>query len=99
MAPNTGDRIVELSILADGGEVEVAISNNGRPIPGEILEKLLKKAVTGKKEGTGVGLLITRDLLMNNDGSINVGNMGATGVKITTRLPLYRDEAQGRKSG
>ena len=93
VAANTGDRIVELSTRAAGDAVEVDIVNNGRPIPGEILGKLFKKAVTGKKEGTGVGLLITHDLLMNNDISISISNMGETGVKVTTRLPLYRGEA------
>lgn len=95
VADNTGEKTVEISARVSGGAVEVDIANNGRPIPGEIIEKLFKQSVTGKADGTGVGMLITHDLLSNNDISINIMNMGGTGVKTTTRLPLCRDKEPG----
>lgn len=85
---NTGDKIVDISVRQSEGMLEVCVMNNGQPIPEEILAKLFQKAVTGKPDGTGVGLLITRDLLIKNDISISVKNMDGAGVMVSTRMPL-----------
>jgi nitrogen-specific signal transduction histidine kinase len=84
---------------SSAGMLEVEIANNGKPIPEEILGKIFKKAVTGKSGGTGVGLLITRDLLAKNDISIEIKNMEAEGVKVITKLPLCGNERQGGENG
>ena len=82
------ERVVEISIRESAGMLEVDIMNNGQPIPEDILAKLFQKAVTGKPDGTGVGLLITHDLLIKNDISIAARNIAGTGVLISTRMPL-----------
>ncbi len=86
---NAGDKIVEISMRQQpAGTLEVDVTSNGRPIPEAILAKIFQKTVTGKPDGTGVGLLITHDLLMNNDISIEAKNIEGTGVLIRTRMPL-----------
>lgn len=96
---NAGDKTVEISMRSSAGMLEVEIANNGKPIPEEILGKIFKKAVTGKSGGTGVGLLITRDLLAKNDISIEIKNMEVEGVKVITKLPLCGNERQGGENG
>ena len=85
---NTGDKIVEISMRQSGGMLEVNVTSNGQPVPEEILPKLFRKAVTGKADGTGVGLLITHDLLMKNDISIEIRNVEGIGVIVCTKMPL-----------
>jgi signal transduction histidine kinase len=85
---NTGDKIVEVSMRRAGAMLEVGITSNSRPIPEEILSKIFLKAVTGKSNGTGVGLMITHDLLRKNDINIEIKNVDGTGVLVATRMPL-----------
>ena len=54
----------------------------------EILSTLFRKSLTTKKDGTGVGLVITRDLLIRNDGDIELRNRPEGGLSVITRLPL-----------
>jgi len=85
---NTGDKIVEISMRQSDGALEVGVTSNGPPVPPEILSQLFHKAVTGKQEGTGVGLMITHDLLMRNDINIEIRNLDGAGVQVRTRIPL-----------
>lgn len=63
------------------------MSDNGPGIPAEILGELFSKSVTTKKEGTGVGLIITKALLEQNAGAIELRNREG-GLTVLTRLPL-----------
>jgi signal transduction histidine kinase len=85
---NAGDKIVEVSMRRSAGTLELEIASNGRHIPPEILATIFQKAVTFKPDGTGVGLLITRELLVKNDISIEIRNTGTAGVLVVTRMPL-----------
>jgi len=96
---NTGDKIVEVAMRAEKGALEISISNNGPHIPEEILAKIFKEGVTGKPEGTGVGMLITHDLLMKNDIGIKIRNMEGSGVKIITEMQICTDGKPQEKGG
>ena len=85
---NTGDKIVEISMRQSGGTLEVDVISNSPLIPENMLAKIFQKAVTGNPDGAGVGLLITHDLLINNDISIEVRNIEGTGVLVSTRMSL-----------
>ncbi len=85
---NTGDKIVEVSMRREDGTLEISIRDNGPGIPEEILPKIFKQCVSGKADGTGVGLLVTRDLLLKNNLSIEIRNAAVTGVNVITRLPV-----------
>lgn len=85
---NAEGKVVEIDIKATHKEIEVTISDNGPGIVPEILKMLFKKSITTKKDGTGVGLVITRDLLMRNDGDIELHNREDGGLRVVTRLPV-----------
>ncbi len=84
---NTGGKKIEIAIEREGKEVRVSISDNGPGIPEEVLKTLFNNSVTTKKDGTGVGLLITRDLLMRNDGGIKLHNREGGGLAVITSIP------------
>jgi signal transduction histidine kinase len=85
---NAGARTVEISIKAVGKEAEVSIQDNGPGMDPEVLKNLFRKSITTKKDGTGVGLVITRDLLARNSGDIEFHNLPAGGMWVLTRFPL-----------
>lgn len=85
---NPSEKVVEIAAAVERGEVVIRVSDNGPGIVPEIMSSIFKKSITTKKEGTGVGMLITRDLLMRNDGCIELRNRKTGGLQVTTRLPL-----------
>jgi signal transduction histidine kinase len=63
------------------------ISNNGQPIPEEVLESIFVPFVTYKKGGTGVGLALVKKVVDLHYGSINVeSNENITA--FTIQLPI-----------
>lgn len=84
---NARDKKIEIAVGAEGKEVKVSISDNGSGIPEDVRRTLFKKAVTTKEGGSGVGLLIARDLLMRNDGDIKLNDRGGGGLTVVTSLP------------
>lgn len=85
---NAGPRVIEISMKAVEKEAEVSISDNGPGMDPEVLKNLFRRSVTTKRDGTGVGLVITRDLLTRNDGFIEFQNLPTGGLWVVTRFPL-----------
>jgi signal transduction histidine kinase len=55
--------------------VQIAITDNGRGIDNESLEKIFKPFFTTKSQGTGLGLAICKRLIeQHNGGTITVAN-------------------------
>lgn len=84
---NAEGRVIEVSILKQDGEAEVRLADNGPGMDPEALKNLFRKSVTTKKDGTGVGLVITRDLLARNDGYIEFRNRRGGGLEVSVRMP------------
>lgn len=53
-----------------------------------MLANIFRRPLTTKKDGAGVGLVVTRDLLARNDGAIELANREEGGLRVATRLPL-----------
>jgi signal transduction histidine kinase len=85
---NAGEKVIELSLRLDGKELEVTVADNGPGIPEELLKNIFRRSITTKKDGTGVGLTITRDLLTRNNGTIELRNRPEGGLCVATLLPL-----------
>ncbi|OGR65049.1 MAG: hypothetical protein A2X31_07790 [Elusimicrobia bacterium GWB2_63_22] len=86
---NSDAKVVEVDVRAEGKDALITVSDNGPGIVPEILKTLFRKSITTKKEGTGVGLMITRDLLMRCDGDIQLNNRAEGGLTAVVRLPLF----------
>lgn len=87
VADNPDAKRVLITVKRAGKDALVLISDNGPGIPEETLRDIFRKSVTTKKDGTGVGLLITRDLIVRNRGEIKLRNAGG-GLTVETALPL-----------
>ncbi|MBI5743799.1 MAG: HAMP domain-containing histidine kinase, partial [Elusimicrobia bacterium] len=79
---------VALSLAAAGGRVKLAISDDGKGIPPEVLSKLGQKGGThGKAGGTGLGLYHARTYAESLGGSFNIKSELGKGTTVTVELP------------
>lgn len=53
-------------------KLSIQISNNGQPIPEEVIENIFTPFVTYKKGGTGIGLALVKKVIDLHYGNINV---------------------------
>lgn len=62
---------ISLSPLPGGG-VFLTVSDDGPGIPAELRARLFQPFATGKPHGTGLGLVVTRDIVLAHGGRIGV---------------------------
>lgn len=80
--------IMTYNTLSVRGGVTVEISDNGGGISTEIIDNIFNPFFTTKGGGTGLGLVITRKIINNHRGTINVRNRPGVGVTFVINLPL-----------
>ncbi|MEA3307856.1 MAG: HAMP domain-containing sensor histidine kinase, partial [Elusimicrobiota bacterium] len=67
-----GKKIIEVSVKKIGKKIQIIISDLGIGINEGILKDVFLNPVTTKKDGTGVGLLIIKNAIENNGGTIDI---------------------------
>ncbi|MFQ5575372.1 MAG: GAF domain-containing protein [Anaerolineae bacterium] len=69
--------------------VAVSFTNNGPPIPQEILPRLFEPFFTTKPQGSGLGLWMSYNLIQQHGGELSVENLeNDGGVIFTVKLPV-----------
>ncbi|NPA35447.1 MAG: GHKL domain-containing protein [Chlorobi bacterium] len=63
-------KIISVKVLYEGETMEIEISNNGEPVPDEIREQIFIPFFTTKEEGSGIGLSLSRQILLKMNGDI-----------------------------
>ncbi|KPJ60977.1 MAG: histidine kinase, partial [Planctomycetes bacterium DG_23] len=81
---------ITLKTAQKSGNVLVLISDTGKGIPTENMDKIFEPFYTTKpaKEGTGLGLSIVRGIIENHGGKISVQSQVGKGTIFTVSLPL-----------
>jgi signal transduction histidine kinase len=85
---------VILRAFYDENEVSLSIEDAGIGIPSEKIEKLFKidenisSKGTLQEEGTGLGLIISKEFVKLNNGEVIVESVLNEGTKFTIRLPI-----------
>lgn len=68
------------------GELEVQIADNGPGIPADILDQIFVPFFTTKKEGSGIGLSLCRQIIQLHKGSLFVYSTMGKGTVFTIKL-------------
>ena len=72
-ALQAGARHIDVSaFMSPGDEVVVHIANDGEQIPESAQEQIFIPFYTTKKEGSGIGLSLARQIMRNHNGSIEL---------------------------
>jgi signal transduction histidine kinase len=77
-------------------EARVGIRDSGPGLPEEVRERLFSPHVTTKVEGSGMGLFLARQLIVNmHGGRLEVADADGGGTSVTVVLPLARPVEEG----
>ncbi len=71
----------------------IEISDTGKGIPKEELDKIFDPFFSTKESGTGLGLAITSGIIAQHSGTISVRSQIGEGSAFTIRLPFRQDVA------
>jgi len=71
------------------GRLVVSVTDTGGGIPDEVADRLFQPFVSSKAGGMGIGLAISRRILLSHGGDIAVApGPGGRGIRFTFHLPL-----------
>jgi two-component system C4-dicarboxylate transport sensor histidine kinase DctB len=79
---------IHLSTECDNNWVLIHIDDNGEGIRTEKLEHLFEPFFTTKKNGLGLGLSISQQIIHSMNGDISVSKSNLGGARFTLRLPI-----------
>jgi two-component system, NtrC family, sensor kinase len=87
-----GGRLVVSTARDDEGYVCLKFSDDGAGITPENLEKIFEPFFTTKEKGTGLGLVITRQIVEMHHGRIAIESEVGKGTTVIVRLPIDWEE-------
>lgn len=87
------DARLSVTLLREGGEAVVRVSDNGPGIPPDRLERVFEPFVSTKGKGMGLGLAICREIVEAHAGRLEVESAVGVGTTFTLRLPLHAGAA------
>ncbi|MBA4144558.1 MAG: hypothetical protein C0523_02250 [Cytophaga sp.] len=91
------DSEVIVKTSTEGNNVIISVKDHGIGIPTELMEKLftlnksVRQAGTNNEKGTGIGLLLCKELLAENNGTIAVNSKQGEGSEFSVSLPLFHE--------
>lgn len=78
--------------LSEGNDLVLAIHNEGEPIPlgaqASIFEPFVQLGAAATRDGLGLGLYISREILHAHGGTLSVDSSAGAGTRFTARFPL-----------
>jgi signal transduction histidine kinase len=77
------------------GVVAVDLRDTGKGIPAALMEKIFQPFFTTKGKGTGLGLAVSKRIVEEHGGSIEVANRVSGGVAFTITFPLKMQDTGG----
>ncbi|WP_163339066.1 cache domain-containing protein [Desulfopila sp. IMCC35008] len=95
------DQLLSVSTyyIEESEEIILEVSDHGKGMEADLLERIKDPFFTTKREssGTGLGLAISDTIIRNHSGWLHFKSTPGSGTTATVRLPRYRhDEIAGR---
>ncbi len=88
---------VAISVQRAGDRIVITIKDNGCGIPEDFKHHLFKPFFTTKKHGTGLGLVIMKNMMTKMDGTIEIASRENVETILTLNLPAGQQLATGSK--
>jgi two-component system, sporulation sensor kinase E len=92
-----GDLTLETGAHADG--LYVSVSDTGRGIPEEEVQRIFEPFFTTKKKGSGLGLMIVQRIIRDHGGQIELQSRVRHGTTFRIWLPLHERKPRLLASG
>jgi signal transduction histidine kinase len=85
--PGGGNILISLNKEED--RVSIEIADDGPGIPPEQLERIGEPFFTTKEGGTGLGLMVSRQIIHEHHGTLSFRNSVKGGAVVTVELPIF----------
>lgn len=79
---------VEMRAWAEGDAVLVEVADDGPGIPDEVQRRLFEPFFTTKRNGTGLGLSLSKGIVEAHGGELLLDSAPGRGTRFTMRLPV-----------
>jgi signal transduction histidine kinase len=83
-----GARRVEIRGGSRGDHIGLIVADDGPGIPPELRERIFEAFATGRSGGTGLGLAVSRRLVEQHGGTLELADTTGAGAVFELRLPL-----------
>lgn len=93
-ATEPGDRVAVGCRSETDGAVLFWVADSGPGVPAEFVDHVFEPYLTSKPSGTGLGLALAHQWIVDMGGTISLGNRPGGGTQVEIRLP----RADGRRS-
>lgn len=87
-ASYSGDSIVVRGVKRDE-DVIITVTDYGKGMSSQELESIGTPFYSLKSKGTGLGIMICNQIVVNNNGSIHYESAVGKGTTVTIKLPYY----------
>lgn len=96
-----GTLTIQTSVVTQDGRdfVRILVSDTGKGIAPQDVEKIFVPFYTTKTQGTGLGLPICKKLMVQNGGTISVESRIGEGTTFTIDLPAVAGQPNNQKEG
>lgn len=88
---------IQVELAANDGGVELTVRDDGPGIPPPLLARLFEPYVTGKPDGTGLGLALVRSTIEAHGGTVQARNADGGGAEFRVWLPANGAERRVEK--
>lgn len=89
-------REIYVKLIQAGNSVILSVCDTGPGLAPEIVGKVGMPFQTTKAEGLGLGLPISRRIIAQHHGTLNISNAGGGGVSVDITLPIFPESTEVR---
>ncbi|EPZ51655.1 ATP-binding protein [Alicyclobacillus acidoterrestris] len=90
MESMSGGGVLQIRMHQTGELVIVSFSDHGTGIPDEIMNKIGDPFFTTKEDGTGLGLVVSQNIIRDHSGTMDITSEYGKGTTVTISFPLYQ---------
>lgn len=83
--PNNG--LIQINSYLNNNNIYIEISDNGEGIPTDILNKINEPFFTTKKNGTGLGVPLSKEIIKKHNGTIRYNSIYNQGTTVVICIP------------
>ncbi len=84
---------ITLSLNEDGSHIKITINDDGIGIPEADIEKIFDPYFTTKKNGSGIGLALSKKIVEQHEGSVAINSSPGEGTSVIIHLPVFREKS------
>ena len=91
---NTPGKLTMKSQQDDSGQLLISVMDTGGGVPPEKIEQIFNAFFTSKPQGTGMGLAISRSIVVSHGGCLWAVSNPESGATFHFTLPIRRNAHQ-----